>query len=283
MEGSADGSPALRHAMLDVYAKVDEGIAALREAAGADAVTVVVVSHGMGPIVGGPQLLPEVLVRLGAGSGHGAAAQVRSRLPIGLRRVIRKLVPGGMRRRLQEAAGSLPSPLASPATRATALPADVNGYVRLNLLGREPHGSVAPAEADSVLAEIRRALLELRDPASGEPIVSQIVSADEAFGPERSRDVPDLMVGFRTDLGRLDACESERVGLIRVPFRVANRSGDHTGEARLWVAGPLDAAHDRNGRAHSLDIAPTILSLLDVPIPAELEGRPLADPTEPPR
>jgi predicted AlkP superfamily phosphohydrolase/phosphomutase len=274
---SDDGAPEeLRTAMYDVYAKVDEGIAALRAAAGDDATCVVIASHGMGPLSGGTQLLGEVLVRLGAGSGQGRAADVRSRLPIGVRSTMRKVVPASLRRRLQRAAGSLPAPLASPLTKATALPSDVNGYVRMNVKGREPYGSVEPgAEADELLADLRAALLELEDPVSGERIVAGVVSAEEAFGPGHHPDVPDLMVRFRHDLGLLEACESERVGLVKVPFRIANRSGEHTGEARLWLAGRDVAASEGEGRAHALDVAPTILSLLGIRAPTELDGRSL--------
>ncbi|MDQ3380678.1 MAG: alkaline phosphatase family protein [Actinomycetota bacterium] len=269
---------AIRNAIFDVYSKVDEGVGALRAAAGPEAVSVVVASHGMGPLAGGPQLLHEVLVRLGAGSGKGSAAKVRSRLPIGVRSTIRKLVPAPLRRPLQRAAGSLPAPLASSATKAVALPADIGGYVRLNLEGREPNGSVEPgAEAEAVLAELRRALLELEDPASGERIVVGVVSAEEAFGPDRHPDVPDLMVSFRHDLGPLDACMSDRVELVNVPHRIVNRSGDHTGEARLWLTGKGILRPEAVGRAHALDVAPTILSLLEVPIPSDLHGRYLVE------
>jgi predicted AlkP superfamily phosphohydrolase/phosphomutase len=279
METQQQVSDSLRNAIFEVFSKVDESVAALRAAAGPDAISVVFASHGMGPLVGGPHLLPEVLVRLGAGSGAGSAAKIRSRLPVGVRDTVRKLVPPALRRRLQEAAGSLPAPLASSATRAIALPSDSGGYIRLNLKGREPFGALEPgAEAEAELTDIRRALLELEDPASGERIVTHAVTAEEAFGPDRHADLPDLMVGFREDLGTLNACVSERVGLVKVPFRVANRSGDHTSEARLWLAGNGLPAAATTGCAHALDVAPTILSLLDVPIPDELDGRSLVEP-----
>jgi len=272
-----DGAPqALRTAVLDAYAKIDEGVRSLRHAAGTDAVSVVVASHGMGPVFGGPQLLSEVLVRLGAGSGTGSMASVRSRLPIGVRSMIRRLVPGTVRRPLQRAAGSLPAPLVSSATRAVSLPADIAGYIRLNVKGREPHGSLEPgAEAAEALADIRRALLELEHPASGEPIVAEVVSAEEAFGSDRHPDVPDLMVSFRTDLGRLDACVSVRVGLVKVPHGIANRTGEHTGKSRLWLAGKGIPRSNDVGRANALDVAPTILSLLGAPVPPDLDGVPV--------
>jgi predicted AlkP superfamily phosphohydrolase/phosphomutase len=276
METQERVSDSLRNAVFDVHAKVDAGIAALREAAGREAASVVVISHGMGPLVGGFQLLSEVLVRLGAGSGARSAATIRSRLPIGFRSSLRKVTPAPLRRRLQKVAGSLPAPLASPQTRAASLPADVNGYIRLNLRGREPNGSVAPgAEAEAELARIAQALRELKHPVSGEPIVSEATVADEEFGRDRHRDVPDLMVSFRHDLGKLDACVSERVGLVKAPARVVNRSGDHTGEARLWLAGAGISPRNAVARAHALDVAPTILSLLGVPSPDRLDGKPL--------
>jgi predicted AlkP superfamily phosphohydrolase/phosphomutase len=279
LDASDDVPHALRTAMLDVYTRVDEGIGALRDAAGPDAVTVLVVSHGMGPLRGGPQLLPEVLVRLGAGSGAGAIADVRSRLPLGVRRAMRRLTPRPLRVRLQQVAGSLPSPLTSSATRAVALPADVNGYIRLNVQGREPDGALSPgAEAEAALEDIRRALLELEDPRSGERIVTAVQSAEEAFGSDHHPDVPDLMVAFRTDLGRLDACVSERVGLVKVPARIGHRSGDHTGLSRVWLAGDPIVPTGRDARPHALDVPPTILALLDVPIPPDLDGHPLVVP-----
>jgi predicted AlkP superfamily phosphohydrolase/phosphomutase len=269
-------SESLRTAVFDVHARVDAGIARLREAAGPGATSVVVISHGMGPLVGGHQLLSDVLVRLGAGSGAGSVANVRSRLPHSVRRTLRTLTPGPLRRRLQKVAGSLPAPLASSETKAASLPADVNGYIRLNLRGREPNGSVSPgADAEAELAAIAEALRELKDPKSGEPIVNEALLAADAFGPECHPDVPDLMVSFRHDLGKLDECVSERVGIVRAPARVVNRSGDHTGEARLWLAGDGLPRSTSTARAHALDVAPTILSLLGVPRPDRLDGHSL--------
>lgn len=274
-----DSAPeSLREAMYRVAAKVDEGIAAIVQAAGPDALTLVVTSHGMGPIRGGRHLLPEVLVRLGAGSGQGSAARIRSRLPFGLRGLIRKLLPSPVRRRLQRAAGSLPAPLASPSTKAIALPGDPNAYVRLNLKGREPNGSIEPgAEAEEALADITRAILELRDPDSGEQIVAGVKTADEAFGSDRHPDLPDLMVQFRADLGVIEACHSERVGLVKAPFRLAHRTGDHTGNAMLWLAGAAVEASSELAAADAVDVAPTLLAGLGVPIPDRLDGRSLLE------
>jgi hypothetical protein len=86
------------------------------------------------------------------------------------------------------------------------------------------------------------------------------------------------MVVFRTDLGGLEACYSPRVGLVEVPIFHPNipRSGDHTPESRLWTLGRGIPAGRRLPAANVLDIAPTVLSLLDMPVPLRLDGSPLA-------
>jgi predicted AlkP superfamily phosphohydrolase/phosphomutase len=268
---AASGDP-----LREVYRRIDAGIGALIEAAGPDVAVLVVASHGMGDYIGGPQLLPQVLVRLGMGSGSGVAVQVRSRLPRGAKTLLRRVIPQGLRRPLQARAASLPLPLASSATRAIALDNNRCGAIRLNLRGREPFGGVAPgAEAAALLDELRRELLELEDPATGEPIVASVTTAVEAFGEGHHPDIPDVMVVFRTDLGPLESCRSSRVGTVHVPLYKPHlpRVGDHTTESRLWTLGvPAPTAATGN----VLDVAPTILSLLDVPLPDWLDGHPLA-------
>ena len=275
-EHASAASARLRSAVRDVHIRIDEALGALAAAAGDGATVVIFASHGMTEPKGGPQLLAEVLVRLGLGSGRGVAANVRSRLPIGVRALARRVVPHAARRHLQAAAASLPTPLESPATRAVALDGDRVGWIRLNLKGREPYGAVAEgAEADATVEEVRTALLELADPETGETIVEQVTTAEEAFGPRRHPDVPDLMVDFREDVGRIDACRSERIGLIRQAYRPpAHRTGAHPARPSwLWIAG--QTAPTEAGGESVLDIAPTVLALLGVPAPEWMAGRPL--------
>ena len=268
--------PKLAHAVRDVYRALDETLGALVEAAGPGTTTVIVASHGMCPPTGGLQLIPEVLVRLGLSSGRGISANVRSRLPVGLRSALRQIVPARARQALLAGAGSLPSPLGSEHTRAVAFDGDRVSWIRLNLRGREPFGCVEPGEeADTLLAEIREALLALVEPTSGERIVAAAVTAVEAFGPGHHPDVPDLLVSFRTDLGVIDSCQSERTGVVSVPYRTpARRTGAHpAAPSKIWIAGNELAPVASEGTA--VDLAPTVLSLVGVPQPAWMTGRTL--------
>lgn len=289
---SEDHPERFQNAVSDIYRKVDDGISRLIAAAGPDATVLVVASHGMGPYIGGPQLLPEFLLRLGMGSTDRQISPVLrmlstiqnyfERLPRSMKPVQRFLKQfgkiGGVSR-LQAAAGSLLNPLESPATKAIALKNNRCGAIRLNLKGREPFGQVEPGpEAEQLLDTIRSELLELKDPKTNEPIVAKTVTAEEAFGPGHHLDVPDLMVVLRTDLGPLESCYSSRVGEIHVDLFHPSipRSGDHTVESRLWVIGPEDRKAAREASiSNVLDIAPTILKLLDIPLPEDLDGKPI--------
>ena len=263
----------------DVYRALDRGVGALVDAAGPEAQVLVVASHGMGPKIGGPQLLPEVLVRLGLGRNAGVRLRARTLVPRPLRERIARLVPRSVLDGAGVTVATRSRALDSPAIKAVAVNNNRCGGIRLNIVGREPFGSVRPgADADAVVAALRGALLELRDPATTEPIVERVVTAAEAFGPDRHPDLPDVIVVFRTDLGPLESCESSRIGRVDEPIMTPSlpRTGDHHPASRLWAIGPRLIGPARVPDANVLDIAPTVLDLLGVPVPDAIDGRTLA-------
>jgi predicted AlkP superfamily phosphohydrolase/phosphomutase len=262
--------PRLHRAVRDVYARLDEAIGALVHAAGREATTIVLASHGHGPHTGGGQLLSEVLARLGMGSRQGPAASARRWIPAPLWDLARRIAPGGVKTKVH------PPLFDSPSARAMAVSVDRNAWVRLNLKGREPNGSVGPgAEAEALVEELREELLLLEQPENGERIVADVVSAD-ALGADVHPDVPDLIVVFREDLGLIERCHSPRVGLVERAFPVAGhrRSSHPLGNSRLWIRGPGIAA-GTEGTGNVLDVAPCALRLLGVPVPPWMEGHPL--------
>jgi predicted AlkP superfamily phosphohydrolase/phosphomutase len=275
-----------------VYGAIDSGVARLVRAAGPDATVLVVFSHGMGPYVGGYQLLPEVLVRLGLRPQPQAAAAAGSALPRRMRRTLRRVVPDRLRHKRIARAGTLSHyDLASARTKATVMLNNRCAAIRLNVRGREPYGCVEPgAEADALVEELRGELLALRQPGTGEPIVDLVATPTDLFGPEYHPDLPDLTVGFRTDLGRLEACESPRIGRVDVPLWSRDtrpdgwpvhlgRSGDHTDVSRLWICEPGASPRD-GGHGSVLDVAPTVLTLLAVPPRSTMTGRALLDASD---
>ncbi len=260
----------------EIYRRLDQASATLMDAAGEQAVAVVIASHGMAQPTGGPQLIPEVLLRLGLGSGHGATASVRTRLPGPVKKLARLVIRGKLQQRAREAVGSLAHPLESSETRAAALDGDRCSWIRINVEGREPFGTVPPDRAPALVDEIRRELLELRDPATGVQIVAAASTPMETFGVGAHPDMPDLFVSFREDLGLLETCESERVGRVHVPYRTpARRTGAHpTSSTTAWIVGAPQAGSIATTGSVT-DLAPTILDLLGLDPPAGFDGRSL--------
>jgi predicted AlkP superfamily phosphohydrolase/phosphomutase len=154
------------------------------------------------------------------------------------------------------------------------LPNNRVGAIRLNVTGREPTGVIDPRDVGAELDALTEELLLLRQPGSGERIVHQVVRPADVYGPDHHPDLPDLLVLFRRDLGELTECEGPRSGHIEQDFRRPDyqRTGDHTAQSRVWVSSrardePLDI-----GDIDNLDLAPTLLALLEVPAPDDLDG-----------
>ena len=270
--------------LLEIYRRMDEGLARVLDAAGPEAQVVVTLSHGTGPYIGGPQLLPEVLNRLGWTTGADSAWRARlrtglteaaQRLPSRIRKPLRALAGGG-KGRIEGLLGRTHQPFAHPGCRAAAVWNNRCGAIRFNVAGRDPQGTLPAAELDRAAAELSRQLLALRDPRDGSPLVAGVEWIADLFPEPHHPELPDLVVRFRANLGPLEACEVPGIGTIRIPLRRPDygRTGDHTPENRTYVSAGGQAAGGVE-KGSVLDIAPTVLSLCGVAPPADMPGRPL--------
>jgi predicted AlkP superfamily phosphohydrolase/phosphomutase len=267
----------LRTGVRDTYVQLDASLAHLLKGAGTDATVLVLLSHGMGPHIAGWQLLPELMVRLGYGSADRVVQSVRSRLPRPVRQAIRAVLPQRVRTRMKDSMGISAQPFELPLTRAAAVRDGFNGAIRVNLKGRDPMGQVEPgAEYDAICDDLIQAFEELRDRETGEPVVTAAVRTDDVYGTDRHPNLPDVIVQFRRDRP-VWSVTSKRVGTVTEPARNRElpRSGDHTPNSRVWAVGPGIEPGPRP-RGNVLDLSPTILRLLEVPVPGGLEGRELA-------
>jgi hypothetical protein len=161
-----------------------------------------------------------------------------------------------------------------PRMRAFALPSIAQGYIRLNVRGRERDGVVPPSEYAAVCAEITGELHALRDARSGAPLVRDVVRT-RATAMEQGPHVPDpdLVVSYHP--GPVDVVDSPRVGRIGpVPWV---RTGGHVNRGFAIVRAAGVAPGSIVSPGHVRDLAPTMLALLGAPIPPALAGRPLLD------
>jgi predicted AlkP superfamily phosphohydrolase/phosphomutase len=159
--------------------------------------------------------------------------------------------------------------------KAFALPSFSEGYVRLNVKGREAEGIVDPADYDTACSEVSADIMRLTDARTGKPAVKRVIRTRVGpHGPaadgERPSDADLIVIWDGVPIDVVDHPTAGRIG--PVPFK---RSGSHVHRGFLLAAGPGVAAGRRFPEGHALDIPPTILALLGAPVPAHFDGRPL--------
>lgn len=146
------------------------------------------------------------------------------------------------------------------------------GQVYVNLRGREPHGIVEPgAHQDEVRQQVTEALQTLRHPESGRPLLDRVIPGDEVAHGPYAHQGPDLHVvfdGYRAIAFPLFATDSRLI-----TRQIRGDSGCHRMDGLLIAWG----AEVRSGRiaegARITDLAPTILHLLGLPVPADMDGQ----------
>jgi predicted AlkP superfamily phosphohydrolase/phosphomutase len=137
-------------------------------------------------------------------------------------------------------------------TRAYSL---IPGRFYLNLEGREPRGSVPEDEYEEVRAELKSELESMTGP-DGNPVAKRVETRENAFRGDHDEIAPDLVVipndGFDLKAGFKGSDEV---------FDTGPRNGMHTFDnASLFI----DDADARIQDSDLYDIAPTILSLMDL-------------------
>jgi predicted AlkP superfamily phosphohydrolase/phosphomutase len=163
-----------------------------------------------------------------------------------------------------------------PTMKAFALPAFADGHIRINLRGRERDGVVAPEEYDALCEEIIAILYDLKDARTGQPLVDQVARTRRYPTEDMDRDRmpgPDLVILWNKKGAPVDVADSTRFG--RIGPLLHHRPGGHRANGFLVAKGPGITPGIRTSEVEAVDIAPTVLSLLDMPIPSHLDGHPM--------
>jgi predicted AlkP superfamily phosphohydrolase/phosphomutase len=207
----------------------------------------------------------------------------RRKLPPGVRNFFKQKFP-----RLRERAHELKEYTVIDWPRTQAFAYGIFGNVVLNVRGREAHGTVEPGdEYERVRDAIAARALEILDPDTGEPIVRAVHRREDLFHGAELGKIPDLLLEFRDYawLGKGNLVSRTPTIWDRIeaaPGSEEEYRGSHRPEGILALAGP-SAAHGIALDANIADVAPTVMYLLDEPIPNEFEGRVLEEAIDPGR
>lgn len=147
------------------------------------------------------------------------------------------------------------------------------GQIFVNLEGREPQGKVKPGkEYEELLGEIRKELLKIVHPRTGEKMIEEVLRKEELYQGPMLEKAPDLT--FTIGSLRYDSSVRFGFGLKEIfgPPEFED-SGTHRRQGIVIASGKAIKTGYRIEGATLVDIAPTALYLLDLPIPANMDGR----------
>jgi predicted dehydrogenase/predicted AlkP superfamily phosphohydrolase/phosphomutase len=292
----AAADPDLRHALRDVYVAIDDGIGEILRQVDDNTTVFLVSGDGMGPNYSASHLLEELLETMGllavAGKDGTEAgdkpklsrdqllSRLRGMVPQSLRTAVsQRFFSHSMKEKL--ALKWLTAGIAWDRTRAFLISNANEGFVRINLQGREPQGIVQPGdEYATVLEEICQVIKTMTSPA-GIPVAQSVHKTDKIFEGPRRNQMPDLIVNWNPEARVTDQLLTEKFGPIRsrepgygiVPFYV----GNHRPNAFAIVAGPGVSEGESLRGGHTLDLTPTLLSLFEVRPPEYMDGKVLSE------
>jgi predicted AlkP superfamily phosphohydrolase/phosphomutase len=285
-----DAPADLRTALPDLYARTDAALSRLFEHISEDTTFFILSVHGIYATYSANHLMAEVLEKLCftiPAAREQQKKQQRAAIGIMLRGTesVRKLIPQAMRDYINT--HMVPESAHDKAfsdefsngvdwgkTRAVFLPSDhFQGFIRVNVKGREPSGIVEPGnELDATCHEIRDELKRLVNPETGKPAVLDVVRTSDRYQGEHLADLPDLIIQWAED-APIRQLQHPRFGVVSTPRGFEPRRAQHAPDGFL-IAGGKGIKRDAvlNGIT-TLDFAPTILHLLGQPIPEYMDGR----------
>ncbi len=280
--------------ILKVYQQVDQNLPRLLKHLGPAGQVWVLSDHGAGPLHSWVQL-NRWLEQAGFLSFRQRARQAGL-----LGRAIRaykRYVPDTWRRKVRFRLGSrfdafkggvetamLTGAIDWRSTQAYSLGACGNIFV--NLRGREPMGIVEPgAMYETLRQKLIKQLLDLRDPQTDQSLVDKVLLREEVYQGPYLNQAPDLLIIWRDyrywGRGRYDVTGKEIFEKrYNWDFSELPLTGTHRPEGVLLAAGAGLHKGIEIKDARLVDLVPSFLASLGMPIPADLDGKVLLDAFE---
>jgi len=290
-------SDEVANAILRVYQKLDAAVACLLDIAGDNVTTLVMSDHGHGPFRKyfylNNWLAKQGLLTYREKQGYRSSLStiLTKRIHHGVK-LARRFLPGKLRQVLRRASqkGVLSkvrsvglNPMTTLVDWDSTRIYSMGHEIYLNLAGREPRGTVQPGEeAESLLQDISRRLMDLKDPETGGPVVQKIYRREDLYQGPTAHKSADLVVFCHTNYAIPDHLEKERGNLFERPGIDEHGlaiCAVHCSQVNgiLIAHGPNVKAGGRIEGANIMDLAPTTLYLSGLPVPRDMDGQVLTD------
>ncbi len=148
----------------------------------------------------------------------------------------------------------------------------LGGMIRINRKGREPQGCVSEEEYESLRDGIINSLRSVKD--GGKQVVMEVNRIEDVYSGPFLSEAPDII--FRTADGYLNSGFGEDIFEDIVP-EPGNLTGHHDPEGIVIISGS-GVKKKKDIKLNIVDIAPTVLTLMDLAVPEDMEGSSLFTP-----
>jgi predicted AlkP superfamily phosphohydrolase/phosphomutase len=291
--------PGMEDSILRVYQELDVQLGELQSILPADTTLLMMSDHGFGG-VSNNVVYPNCWLREQQMlQFRGAAWQFLSRTLDGIKLRAVAMLPSKVKRMLYRAAKGRISGIEAkvrygiidwPNTKAYFEENPYYPVLWINLKGRQPRGTVEPgAEYEALRDELIERLEDWRHPESGERIVTRAYRREELYCGPCLHEAPDIVVHWGECEGYTYAfkvsSKSKNFRWIDEvdPHRAENlafftgKSGSHRDDGIFLAEGPTVLAGAALRGARIVDVAPTILHLLGVSVPDDMDGHVLSE------
>ena len=146
----------------------------------------------------------------------------------------------------------------------------------INLKGRQPQGSVEPADYEGLRDELIRRWSDLREPETGERVIEHVYRREEVYHGPYVQQSPDLRVVWKEYPARRMIYAAAGELWAAACWGFSGQTGDHAPVGILMATGRNVARGVVVEGAQIIDLAPTVLYALGQPVPADMDGRVLA-------
>jgi predicted AlkP superfamily phosphohydrolase/phosphomutase len=297
----AEGAKKYGDVILRIYEKIDDCMGRLLEKIGQDIPVILVSDHGGGPVGHHYLYLNRYLAQLGVlnpvknSNGFLNLSDWFSRFINRTDRFLRgKLTPDQKLKaaklfpKLRERVESYLSlgEIDWSATRAYAFEsASTSPNIWINLKTTRPNGTVQPGREYEELVEfVRGKLLELSDPQTGKRLIRKVYRKHEIYNGPYLDHAPDLILDWWSDthfvVRQSFPCKEGAPVVVPRKGKLSGGvewSGTHRINGIALFKGTPFIKGQRLKDVSIMDMAPTILYLLGVPIPEDMEGRVLEE------
>lgn len=143
--------------------------------------------------------------------------------------------------------------------------------VFMNVRGREPQGRVLARNYERVRDDLIRRITQITDD-QGRVMNTRALRPQEIFTGPHVDEAPDLLV-YLDDLYWRAGQNIGNDSLYSFDTEIGPDDAVHDYDGVFVLSVPGGQRGERLGGLHLMDVAPTVLNLLGIPIPADFEGR----------